>query len=77
MIWQDAVIAAVQVVFVAVLLPAVRAPAKPPLSTSIPTAVGLAVIAGAMATLGLWYASATAGLSGSLWAVLAYQKARS
>ncbi|MEX2126944.1 MAG: hypothetical protein WD871_01705 [Xanthobacteraceae bacterium] len=75
MIWQDAVIATVQLGFCAALVPtAMPAADKPPLATSAPTAIGLFVIAATMASLGLWWSFTTAGASGALWAVIAFQR---
>lgn len=75
MIWQDAVIAIVQLGFCAALVPATMpGTGKPPLLTSVPTAAGLFAIAAAMTTLGLHWSAATAAVSGTLWLIIALQR---
>ena len=75
MSWQDAVLTVTQLGFVAALLPTVISRGgKPPLLTSIPTAIGLAAISFTVASLGLWLSSAAAALSCSLWLTIAAQR---
>ena len=76
MIWQDAVIAVAQGSFAIALLPTVLSESKPPLATSIPTAAGLFVIGGAVATLELWWSALTVSATGALWLVIALQRWR-
>lgn len=73
--WQDHVIATVQFFLTISLLPMVfKKGNKPTLLTSIPTSVGIAIIAYAFFTLGLWFTVATSSLASFLWFVLVYQK---
>lgn len=74
--WQDLTFAAGSVVFALALLPTVLGRHKPELSTSAVTAAVLAVYVGAFASLGLWWAAATDGLTTALWAVIAAQRLR-
>lgn len=68
LIWQDALITAWQFGFCFTILPMLRARAgRPPLLTSIPTGIGLLMIAFAFATLGLFLAAISAGVSAILW----------
>lgn len=76
MIWQDAVLTAGSLVFIAALIPMVRAAAKPPLSTSIPTGLVLLAFVPAEWTLGAVYAACTSAISGALWLTLAVQRVR-
>jgi len=74
MIWQDAVIAVAQGAFAIALVPTILSRDKPPLATSVPTAIGLSVIGVAVATLGLWWSTLTVGTTAALWAVIALQR---
>ncbi len=74
--WQDYTIAVVQVVLTMSLIPMVRQKEKPPLSSSVPTAMGLAVISFAFATLGFWFSMVSAGIPSLLWFVLVFQKSK-
>jgi hypothetical protein len=75
MFWQDIVLTVAQLGFVAALMPTVTARGgKPPLLTSVPTAIGLAAISFTMATLGLWLSAAAAALSCALWLTIAAQR---
>ena len=55
-------------------MPMLFAKAKPPLSSSVPTGVGLIVMAGAYATLALWFAAVGSMVVGIQWLILAYQR---
>ncbi len=72
--WQDHAIALVQVVLTISLLPMIFKKEKPTFFTSIPTSIGLSIIAFTMSTLGLWYSATTAALASFLWFVLICQK---
>jgi hypothetical protein len=75
--WQDHVIAGVQWVFAIALIPAlVEKQHKPPMWTSVITALGLAIIAFAQATLGLWHSTGVCLVIALMWAVLAIQRSR-
>lgn len=66
------IIAAVQALFAAALVPAcLDARAAVPRSSSVPTAIGLAVIAVVYASLGLVWAAIVAGGCAALWAFIA------
>lgn len=75
--WQDWVIAGVQIIFAISLVPSVfHATHKPSLSTSIFTSAGLYTLSFVYATLLLWFACIMATTIGTLWAILAYQRHR-
>lgn len=75
MTWQDKAITLAQLGFILALLPAVFSRgSKPPLATSVGTALGLAVIGYAMLTLGLWASSFSAFVTCALWLVIAGQR---
>ena len=76
MLWQDAVIAVGQFALTLALIPAIRDTSKPPLRTSLTTALILYVFAATFATLGLWLAVISSVLAGAAWTVLAAQKRR-
>lgn len=73
MIWQEAVFAVGSLLFSVALLPTLRAPSKPALSTSLMTGSILLVFAFAYATLDLWYAAATGSVTAGIWLTLAWQ----
>jgi hypothetical protein len=76
MSWQDAVMS-FGGVFVAVsLVPMLRAPEKPPVSTSVPLVVILAAISVAVWTLGLTFAALSTVLQCGLWAAMAVMRVR-
>lgn len=73
--WQDWIITGAQLVFIASLIPSIIHPTKKPtVSTSLPTACGLFVIAATYASLELWFSAGTAGAMAIGWTVLAYQR---
>ena len=74
--WQDTAIAITQAVLTISLIPAVFDTKKPPILTSVPTAIGCAVFAATFATLGFWFSVATSGSACLLWGVLALQRSR-
>ena len=74
MVWQDFVFFIGQWIFIIALIPTLRAKEKPQISTSLVTAVTLAVFAVTYFTLGLWLsATASASIAGA-WFILAVQK---
>ncbi len=76
MIWQDLVLTVGGFVFVAGLVPMLRAQTRPPLSTSIPLAGTMAMYAVAMATLDLWLSAGPMVVQSFIWATLAVQRMR-
>jgi len=75
--WQDWIIAACQWVFVIALIPAIRhATDKPPLSSSLLTALLLTVMSATFATLHLWNSTLSALAVAIAWYILAWQKWR-
>lgn len=74
MIWQDAVIAAAQWVFIIALLPVLRGRTKPPKGFCLITSMTLFVCAATNATLDLWISAATVALLATLWLKLAAQQ---
>jgi branched-subunit amino acid ABC-type transport system permease component len=74
--WQDFVLTAGSLVFIAALLPSVFSNNKPAISTSAITGGVLGVFAVTYATLSLWFAAVTTAMSAVLWLFLAIQKLR-
>lgn len=75
--WQDWVIAIVQWVFIAALVPSLLHPTeKPTLSTSLTTGIAIFVFAFTYATLGLWTSVVSSAMLGTAWLALAYQRWR-
>lgn len=62
------------VIFVVALLPALKDPQKPPLSTSFLTFVVLMAFCITYATLGLWLATITVFLTAIAWLILGIQR---
>jgi hypothetical protein len=73
--WQDGVFTFGALVFIIALIPAVKGPNKPPLSTSLVTGCTLGVFALTFASLDLWYSAATEAAVSALWLVVAVQVA--
>lgn len=72
--WQDWAITAVQIIFIAALIPSLlHRQHKPALWTSVPTALGLAIIAVSYFTLELWWSAAMSTVMSIGWAILAWQ----
>lgn len=74
--WQDIVLTVANFIFVVALLPAILSDEKPPVLTSVTTAIALVMIATANASLGLWFAGATVTIASVLWLTLAVQQWR-
>ncbi len=79
MIWQDIVITAASIMFSLSLIPQVyhgyKQRAGPiQFQTSIPTCIGLYAIAVAMWTLSLFFSAIVTFITGTLWAVLFFQR---
>ncbi|OGG57326.1 hypothetical protein A2853_02295 [Candidatus Kaiserbacteria bacterium RIFCSPHIGHO2_01_FULL_55_17] len=75
--WQDWVIASVQVVLAFSLLSSIFHSAhKPTLSTCIFTAMGLFTLSFVYITLALWFSALMSAIIGILWAVLGLQRHR-
>lgn len=75
MTWQDKVLALGQGLFVLALIPTVMSTScKPPLSTSIPTAIILTVFAWTFSTLRLPWAANTSLASAVTWLIITIQQ---
>jgi len=75
--WQDWVIAGVQIVFAISLIPSVlHKENKPSLSTSVFTSAGLYTLSFVYFMLALWFSCVMSGIIATLWALLAYQRYR-
>lgn len=74
--WQDWIFALGSVVFMVALIPALRATEKPPVSTSLMTAMVLEIFATTQATLHLYVASIASVILAFEWATLAWQGLR-
>ncbi len=74
MVWQDYVIALVQIGLVIALIPTLRGKDKPALSTSIMNTLLLGIITFCFFTLELYFATCTVLATALAWAVLAVQK---
>jgi hypothetical protein len=67
--WQDWCITIIQLSFAVSALPmAIRGP-YPPLSSSVPTTVGMIALAAIMGTMGLWFAAGSLVLTSIVWSV--------
>ena len=68
-LWHDWAILVIQLSFAAFVLPmAIKGP-YPPLSTSIPTTVGLIALGAIMGDLGLWLAASSLFISATVWGI--------
>lgn len=76
MLWQDYILTIGSIVFSVALVPAVLAREKPPLSTSVPTFFFLYLFSFVYTTLNLWLSALTAGITATLWLILAIQRYR-
>lgn len=76
MIWQDVVFMIGGFVFAPSLLFMIRAKDKPPVATSLPTAIVLTVYLLLYATMGFWLALASTALTAVAWWVLFIQRRR-
>ncbi len=79
MVWQDIVISLVNVVFIIALIPQIYNGFKLKkgfviIATSVPTFIGLYVMAMAFYTLQLYYSSFVTVISGILWTILFIQR---
>jgi hypothetical protein len=79
MAWQDIVITVTIILFAYALVPQVikgfkRKKQDVVLQTSIITSLGMYVLTFTYLTLGLKFSTITAGLTGTLWAVIAIQR---
>lgn len=79
MIWQDGVIMAANVVFSLSLLPQVvrgfqEKRGHITLATSIPTTIGLFLVAVSFFTLSLYFSAVTSFITGMMWLILLMQK---
>ena len=74
--WQDYVLMFGGFAFSGALIPAIRAKEKPPVKTSLWTAIILFMFVVCYATLGLWWAVSSNTLTVICWVVLLIQKLR-
>lgn len=72
--WQDTVIAICQLAFLPAMLPTILGKDKPALSTCLMNTVIVGTITVCLATLHLWFATATGTINGLCWLTLAVQK---
>lgn len=73
MIWQDLAFMIGGFVFVPSLMFCIMSSNKPPIRTSLPTAMVLTLFSVCYATLGLWLAFVSTVLTSAAWYVLVYQ----
>ena len=76
MIWQDAVLSAGGLVFSIAMIPTIVGKDKPALITSVSTAIVLTAFVFTYATLELWFAMSTTGLTALTWYIVTFQKIR-
>jgi hypothetical protein len=74
MLWQDWVFSVGTWVFAIALVPTIRGKEKPPLWTSIPTAIFLTLFAFTYFSLTLWLSAFSSLLTATTWYILAIQK---
>lgn len=72
--WQDIVFTSGIIIMCLALIPSIIGSNKPQLTTSIVTAVVLAVFAVTYMSLELWFSAIVGIINCSLWLVLAYQR---
>ena len=72
-LWQDYVIAALQVCFTLFLIPTIFGDNKPEFWTAILNVLGIIVFCATVATLKLRLTAALMAVNGVAWALLAYQ----
>ena len=72
--WQDYVFMIGSFTFSLALIPAIRHKDKPPIKTSLSTAIVLAVFSVCYVTLGLWLAMIANTLTTAYWFILFIQK---
>jgi len=75
--WQDVVLSAGNLFFCFTLIPMLRHPDKPPVLTSMPTALALLAGGFVFATLHLWLTALTQTIQGLQWIALAFKNSRS
>lgn len=71
--WQDWALAATDLIFAPALIPLLFSSTALPLTTSIPTAVGLWIVSITLWTLGLRLTPVTAMASAIMWTILLIQ----
>ncbi len=76
MSWQDIILSIGQYVFVIALLPSVFGKDKPALSSSLITAIILAIFSLVYSTLDLWSSTVASGIVSATWFLLAWQQYR-
>ena len=73
MIWQDLVFMIGGFIFAPALLFMIRSKDKPPVKTSLPTAVMLSAFVVCYATMGFWLAFTSTVLTATCWYILFWQ----
>lgn len=74
--WQDLVLTGSSAIFIAALVPTLRGPSKPPVSTCLANAGMLLIIAGTVLTLGLWLNAIANIVTALTWAAIGWQSLR-
>jgi len=74
--WQDFVLTLANVAFMVSMIQAVRDKQKPPLTTSVPSAVALIFVCIVQLTLGLYLTTAFSFVIFCLWTVVGIQRYR-
>lgn len=70
MIWQDAVIGTVVMVFTLTTIPLIRSGVHLPLLTAVPMVVGSTLLVGCYLTLGIWLSAVIEVFAVLLWSFL-------
>jgi hypothetical protein len=72
--WQDIVLSVGQWIFTIVLIPAILSKEKPPVISSLPTALIMYTFVIVYISLSLWTAAISSMLLGTTWLILTIQK---
>ena len=72
--WQDYAMAVTQGILTIGIMPMILHKNKPTLWSSVPTCIGMAVIAFTISTLGLWFSATAAAFASLFWGILVYQR---
>lgn len=77
MVWQDAAFMAGGFIFApSLVFSALQREGKPPLKTSLPTAIVLSVYLVCYSTMGFWLAFVSTALTAVMWYILSWQRWR-
>ncbi len=74
LVWQDAVLAVGQLIFIFALFPMLRGTEKPPLATCVIHGLVLASFGVAFVSLTLWFSAASVFVVSGLWFFVGWQK---